>query len=88
MAYPGVPETQKKINLNKSQVKTMLLSFSTQGCCRQGICNFRTHRHYYDDVLERFRKMVFSIGKEISPNWVIHHDRGHTVVLNAFYDEL
>lgn len=50
--------------------------FRRNGCCLPGVCTSRADPQccIYVDVLERLRKRVFRVGKEIAAARVLHHD--------------
>lgn len=67
----------KKAKMSKSKVKTMLIVFfDAKGVVHKEFLpqGQTVNAPYYVDVLERLRKRVIRVRKDITANWQLHHD--------------
>ncbi|GFT95802.1 putative transposase [Trichonephila clavipes] len=68
---------KKKARMSKSKIKSMLICFfDSQGIVhKEFVPQCQTvNQHFYRDVLERLRKRVMRVRRNIKNSWVLHHD--------------
>jgi len=67
----------KKAHMSKSKVKCMHVCFfdSTGIVHKEWVPAGQTvNQYYYKDILERLRKRVIQVRRNIATNWILHHD--------------
>ena len=76
MAHPGIPETEKGQDEQIQSENNVDCLFRRQGCGPQeSVPQGQTvNAAYYVDVLERLRKRVIRVRKNIAATWVLHLD--------------
>jgi hypothetical protein len=74
----------KKARTSRSRVKTMIFFFDSRGIVhKEFVPPGQTVNHpFYKDVLERLRKRVRRVRRDIADDWVLHHDNApaHTAL--------
>ena len=76
MAHPGVPETEKGQDEQIQSENSVDCLFRRQGCGPQEFVpqGQTVNAAYYVDVMERLRKRVIRVPKNIAATWVLHLD--------------
>ena len=79
------PPRPKKVRMSRSRVKTMIIVFfDTRGIVhKEFVPPGQTVNHaFYKDVLERLRKQVQLVRRDIADDWVLQHDNApaHTAL--------
>jgi transposase len=75
----------KKTCMNRSRVKTMIIIFfDSRGIVHKEFLplGYTVNHAFHKNVLERLRKWVQGVRKDIAGNWVLHHDNvpAHTAL--------
>ena len=76
MAHPGVPETEKGQDEQIQSENNVDCLFDAKGVVHKEFVpqGQTVNAAYYVDVLERLRKRVIRVRKNIGATWVLHHD--------------
>jgi len=63
--------------MSKSEVKCMLVClFDSMGAVHKECvpAGQAVNQYYYTEILERLRKRVIRVRRNIAQNWILHHD--------------